>query len=143
IAVNQLLNLQLFVGIVFVENRYLYLLASTILPVVFLSYPARAGGTAGAVSYLDIALAALAVIVGCYFAWNAQRILNEAWEYGAPAVAIALSGVFVLLIIEALRRTAGWVITVIVFAFAMYPVVADKMPGPIEGLPQTLPDTIA
>jgi hypothetical protein len=39
VVVNQLLNLQLLIGLVFVENRYLYLLAATVLPVVFLAYP--------------------------------------------------------------------------------------------------------
>ena len=37
IALNQLLNLQLFVGIVFIENRYLYLMAAVLLPLVFLA----------------------------------------------------------------------------------------------------------
>src|SRR3546814_14613212 len=41
IVINQLLNLQLLAGVVFVENRYLFLLATTILPVVFLAYPLR------------------------------------------------------------------------------------------------------
>ncbi len=142
IVVNQLLNLQLFVGVLFVENRYLYLLAATVLPVVFLAYPLHPG-TSGDPPLYDMGLAAAALGVGCYFAWNGQRILNEGWEYGAPPLAIALAGVYALLIVEALRRTAGWVITVIVLAFAFYPVVADKMPGPISGLPQTLPDTVA
>ena len=35
LTLNQLLNLQLFVGIVFIENRYLYLLAALLLPLDF------------------------------------------------------------------------------------------------------------
>ena len=38
ITLNQLLNLQLFAGIVFIEGRYLYLLAALLLPLVFLAY---------------------------------------------------------------------------------------------------------
>ena len=142
IVINQLLNLQLFVGLVFVENRYLYLLAATVLPVVFLAYPMRGAGTRRLPVY-DVVLAALALAGGCYFAWYAQRILNEGWEYSAPPLAIAVAGVYMLLILEAVRRTAGIVITIIALAFAFYPVVADLMPGPISGLPQTLPDTVA
>ncbi len=143
IVLNQLLNLQLLIGVVFVENRYLYLVAATILPLVFIAYPARGAGAARPLPWHDSGLALLALLVGGYFAWNAPRILNEGWEYSAPRLAIGLSAIYVVLIIEALRRTAGWVITVIVFVFALYPVVADKMPGPIAGLPQNLPDTIA
>ena len=35
------------------------------------------------------------------------------------------------------------ILTVIVLLFALYPVFADKMPGPIAGLPQSFGDTIA
>src|SRR5689334_12151103 len=41
LAINQLLNLQLFVGLVFIENRYLFLLAAVLFPVVFIALPAR------------------------------------------------------------------------------------------------------
>ena len=43
LAINQLLNLQLLIGVVFIENRYLYLLAATLFPLVFLIIPARKG----------------------------------------------------------------------------------------------------
>ncbi len=143
IVINQLLNLQLLVGVVFIENRYLYLVATLVLPIVFLSYPAAPKGARRPVPFYDLALACLALAAGGYFAWNSQRILNAGWEYGAPATAIAVSAIYCLLIIEAVRRTAGWTITVIIFLFALYPVFADKMPGPIAGLPQTFADTIA
>ena len=143
IVINQLLNLQLLVGVVFIENRYLYLVAALILPIVFLSYPAAPKGARSPTPFYDLALACLALAAGGYFAWNGQRILNEGWEYGAPASAIAVSAIYCLLIIEAVRRTAGWTITVIIFLFALYPVFADKMPGPIAGLPQSFTDTIA
>lgn len=143
IVVNQLLNLQLFVGVVFIENRYLYLMAALILPIVFLSYPAATSLARRPTPFYDLALAGLALAAGVYFAWSSQRILNEGWEYGAPATAIAISGIYCLLVIEAVRRTAGWTITVIILLFAFYPVFADKMPGPIAGLPQSFTDTVA
>jgi TRAP transporter 4TM/12TM fusion protein len=143
IVINQLLNLQLFAGVVFVENRYLYLLAVSVLPIVFLAYPLRSGRTAAGIPWHDVGLAVVTLLAGLYLVWNSQRILNEGWEYGAPPVAIAVSAVFALVIIEALRRTGGLVITIIVFVFALYPVFADKMPGPISGLPQTFTDTVA
>jgi len=143
VVVNQLLNLGLFAGIVFVENRYLYLLAALTLPLVFLSYPLQARGTHGATPWYDWAAAALTLACGIYLIWNSQRILNEGWEYGAPAVAIAVSAVYAVLILEAVRRTGGLPITVIILVVGLYPVFADKMPGPIAGLPQSLTDTIA
>jgi hypothetical protein len=41
LALNQLLNLHLFVGVVFIENRYLFLLAASLFPLVFVAFPAR------------------------------------------------------------------------------------------------------
>jgi TRAP transporter 4TM/12TM fusion protein len=143
VAVNQLLNLQLFAGVVFVENRYLYLVAALTLPLVFLSYPVQAAGVRQGTPWYDWAAAAAALACGLYLIWNSQRILNEGWEYGAPVTAIAVSGVYAILILEAVRRTGGLPITVIILAVGLYPVFADKMPGPIAGLPQTLTDTIA
>jgi TRAP transporter 4TM/12TM fusion protein len=143
VVINQLLNLQLFAGIVFVENRYLYLLAAATLPLVFLSYPARGRRVHHATPWYDWTAAAAALGCGLYLVWNSQRILNEGWEYGAPLAAIAVSGVYALLILEAVRRTGGLAITIIILVVGLYPVFADKMPGPIEGLPQTLTDTIA
>ena len=35
LALNQLLNLQLFLGIVFIDNRYLFLLAASLFPLIF------------------------------------------------------------------------------------------------------------
>ena len=143
IVLNQLLNLHLFSGIVFVENRYLFILAATILPIVFLAYPARTGRAQAPLPALDVAFALIALAAGLYFAWNSQRILNEGWEYGAPTAAVWISGIYCVLIVEALRRTGGMILTVIVLLFALYPVFADKMPGPIAGLPQSFGDTIA
>ena len=37
----------------------------------------------------------------------------------------------------------GLPIAIIIIIVSLYPVFADKMPGPIAGLPQSLPDTIA
>ena len=57
LAVNQLLNLQLFAGIVFIENRYLFLLAASLLPLVFLALPASKKASTEGVPWYDWALA--------------------------------------------------------------------------------------
>ena len=66
--------------------------------------------------------------------------VTHAWS---PTIAIVMSGLFWLLVIEAVRRTGGLPIAIIIIIVSLYPVFADKMPGPIAGLPQSLPDTIA
>jgi len=143
LVLNQQLNLGFFVGVTLIDTRYLYALAALLLPVTFLAYPAHPRAAMARVPWYDAALAAAAFASCSWFAWAAERALNEGWEYAAPAYAVAASAVLCVLIFEALRRAGGGVLAVIVVAIAIYPVFAAQMPGPIKGLAQPLPDAIA
>jgi TRAP transporter 4TM/12TM fusion protein len=143
LALNQLLNLQLLAGMVFVENRYLFLLAATLLPLIFLAIPWRRSAIAGPTPWHDWLLSALALGALAWLALQSERILAEAWEYSAPSAAKAVAALLCLLILEALRRTSGPAMTLIVVAFALYPVIADLLPNPFKGKAQGLGDTLA
>ena len=143
IALNQLLNLQLFAGIVFIENRYLFLLSALPLPLVFLAYAADPKWSASSVPWYDWVLALASAAVLGWFAWQAQRILEQGWEYSAPTQGIVASAIACLLILEGLRRVSGTMMTVIVVLVALYPLVADKFPSPFSGHAKSLTETIA
>jgi TRAP transporter 4TM/12TM fusion protein len=85
----------------------------------------------------------LSVIVFGYFAFNAHRILQEAWEFMAPTPAVAIAGLGWLLLLEATRRAGGSAVAVVVTLISVYPVFAGVMPGPIAGLPQPVATTAA
>jgi TRAP transporter 4TM/12TM fusion protein len=142
LALNQLLNLQLF-GLVLIENRYLYLLAAILFPLTFLVLPARKDAAAQQPPWYDwlLALAAAGLLV--WFAFQADRILSEGWEYSAPTSAKIVSAVLWLVVMEGLRRTSGWPMTIIVATVSLYPVVAELIPNPLKGSSQSLPDTLA
>jgi len=142
LALNQILNLQFFAGLVLIENRYLYLLAACLFPLTLLAFPLRPDAGEG-VPWYDWVLAALACALLVWFAWQAERILNEGWEYNSPPLAKIFAGILWLLILEGLRRTSGWPMTVIVAAISLYPVVAGLIPNPLKGNPQTFVDTLA
>ncbi len=74
---------------------------------------------------------------------KADRILSEGWEYSAPLRAKIPAAALWLLILEALRRTSGWPMAIIVGVFSLYPVVAEAIPNPLKGKSQTLEDTLA
>jgi TRAP transporter 4TM/12TM fusion protein len=143
LAINQLLNLQLFAGIVFIENRYLFLLAATLFPAVFLADAVGKRWLDSPIPWFDWLLAALSLAILLWFAWTAERGLNEGWEYSAPVLTKVLAAILWLLILEGLRRTSGLAMAVIVGAVSLYPVVADMIPNPLKGAPQTFTDTIA
>jgi TRAP transporter 4TM/12TM fusion protein len=142
LALNQLLNLQLFAGVVFIDNRYLFLLAAVLFPLIFLIFPARKGER-GPAPWYDWVIAAAACGLLLWFAFEAERILNEGWEYAAPTIAKIFAGLLWLLILEGLRRSSGWPMAAIVTAVSLYPVVADLIPNPLKGSPQTFADTLA
>ncbi len=143
LAVNQLFNLRLFVGVVIIENRYLYLLAGIFLALAYAAFPISPRARGGPTPWYDLILAAMSLGACGYFTFTAHRSLMEGWEYSAPAMATAMSFVLWVLIIEATRRTGGLVIAVIVFFFSLYPVFADRVPGPISGFAQPFDATIA
>ena len=141
LAINQLFNLRFFAGIVLLENRYLYLLLATFFAPAFLLFPAG-GDRSARVPWYDAALFLAAVLAPLYFAWHAERMVREAWEFQAPAAAVVVGVVLWLLLLEGARRTGGLTLAVILFVFSLYPVYAGALPGPIAGFSLSFPDTI-
>jgi TRAP transporter 4TM/12TM fusion protein len=141
LAINQIFNLRFFAGIVLLENRYLYLLLATFFAPVFLLFPAT-DRTIHRVPWYDAGLCLAAMACSCYFAWNAERMVAEAWEFQAPTVAVYVGVVLWLLLLEGARRTGGRALAVILLLFSLYPVYAGHLPGPIAGFSLSFPDTI-
>lgn len=141
LAINQIFNLGFFLGEVLLDGRYLYLLTGLMLSMVFIAFPAGARAAGDRVPWYDlVVIATIAVIFG-YFAWNAERIVLEAWEYIAPPIGIALSMVVWLIVLEAGRRAGGWPIFVIVAVLSLYPLYSDRMPDVVAGIGMRLPET--
>jgi TRAP transporter 4TM/12TM fusion protein len=141
LAVNQLFNLQL-IGFALLDPQYLYILSLLFLFVTFLAFPAWKGAPMNRVPWYDLFLSLASVVVVGYFVANAERALMRGWEYGAPETAFWFSVAFWLLILEGARRTGGTIIFVVVLLFSLYPTVADRVPGPIQGFSQSFYDTV-
>lgn len=143
LVVNQLWSLGLF-GVRILEKTFLCVLAAFLLPLVFLLFGAtKTSRRDGLPSLLDLALAALGVAAACYIAWNSERSTMEGWEYLAPDQAKWVSALFCVIVLEALRRVGGLVITVIAALMMIYPAVASVMPAPFTGLSQPLGSVFA
>lgn len=124
-----------------VETHYFYALIALLLPIAFMTYPIRKGAAPG--RWYDAVLAVGSFAIAGYFFAQSERILDEGWEFAAPATATRLAYVFWLLLLEAVRRAAGVPLFMICAVFSVYPVFADSMPGPISGLPATIDETAA
>lgn len=137
VVINQMFNLKFFVGFTLVGPSFLYLLALFILPFIFILAPATPGAPRDRVPVYDVALALVAVAVLLFFNLNSETIVMAGWEYVAPLPAQIAAGLFWLLLIEASRRAGGTALGIIVTVFSLYPLVADMVPGPIQGFPQS------
>ena len=126
----------LFDAVVRLETHYFYGLIALLLPLCFLTYASRS-------RLIDAALALGGTACAVYFFVNAEAIVDEGWEFEAPATAVWVSYTLWLIALEAVRRAAGLALLFIVAAFSIYPVFAESMPGPISGLASTWAETAA
>lgn len=141
LALNQLLNLGFFVGKALLDSAYLYWLCALLVGGVFVLVPAGKRARRDGVPWYDALLFLATFAVFAYYALNALRIVEEAWEYRAPALAVWVAYAGWLLLLEATRRAGGTAVFVVVTLISLYPVFAGHMPGPIAGLPRDLAAT--
>jgi TRAP transporter 4TM/12TM fusion protein len=134
-VVNQIFNLGLF-GFRPLSTAYYYLVIALFLPIAFLAYPAREAD-ATRVRWYDWLLVAATLATGLYLSSQAINILTRGWDIDAPALPTSASAVLVLLALEGVRRCGGPVLFVICAIFAVFPLFAESMPGPLWGTQYT------
>ena len=117
------------------ETHYFFALLGLLLPLAFL--------TARRVPVLDELLAGAVLVICAYFFIQAERIVDEGWEFGAPVEATVMSGILWVLLLEAVRRSAGWALFLIALTFSVLPLITDYLPGPLSGLSSNLAETAA
>jgi TRAP transporter 4TM/12TM fusion protein len=99
------------------------------LALTFLRFRARAGPEAG-VPWYDWACAAAAFLICAYLTVHFPRL--TALAGGVTAEALALSTALTALTIEAVRRTIGWSLVVILLAIAGYVLIGHLVPGQLQ-----------
>ncbi|MGE3247764.1 MAG: TRAP transporter permease [Beijerinckiaceae bacterium] len=143
LALNQLLNLQFFAGVVLIETRYLFLLIALLLPFVFVLFPAHANAPHDRVPWYDIVLCLLSLAAFLEYAWFAEQMADEAWQFSPPSFAIPVTILVWALLLEAVRRAGGGAIFAVVVVISLYPLYANSMPFPFKGLNFTFFNTAA
>ncbi len=139
VSVNQIFNLGLF-GFRPVSTGYYYLMIGLFVAVGFLAFPARKGQVA--VRWYDWLLAFLVLASSLWMLVNAQQIIDRGWNLEAPLGVTLLAGLYVLLGLEALRRTGEWILFIFCAILAAYPLYAGYMPGFLWGVQLDLAQTV-
>lgn len=135
-SINQIFLLKPF-GLLLLENSYLYILSGIALAQIFILYgPTKR--TSRSVVWYDIFLASLSLFICLYFAYHGLDITSQGWMFAPPHPGVTVfSFLLCLLVLEALRRAAGFPLFLMCSFFVFYPCFADKMPAFLEG--QSLP----
>lgn len=139
ITVNQVFNLGL-AGFRPISTAYYYLTIGIFGSIGFLAFPAKKGQKK--VRWFDWLLAALILGAAVWMASRALLINERGWNLAAPIEGTLVAGLFVLLALEAVRRTGETILFVVCVIFALYPLYADKMPGFLWGVQLDLGQTV-
>ncbi len=132
LAVTYIFNLRLF-GIMIFEHSYFYLLLASYFSVAFLLFPVKKGVSARRFFWFDVFLFLLSVGICIFFAWQGYEIIYRGWGYLAPLHITIMAVILWPLILEALRRTSGLTLAIIILVFSLYPLYAAYMPAFLEG----------
>jgi len=141
IVVNHVFILGIF-GIVLLERAYLYALLAAFLPLVFILFPAKKRLSKTEIPWYDILLFIITLIVFSILSAHGVAILNLGYEVIAPLYMSVISFLGWLLILEAVRRAAGWLLCLIFLAFSVFPLYTAYMPGFLEGYSLSFLETV-
>ena len=133
LAINQIFNLGFFIGYIMLDSRYMYLITGVMLCMVFITFPANKN-TLNYVPWYDVIIMCVIAVVFSYYAFYAERIVLEAWEYTAPNIGVWLALITWVIVLEAGRRAGGWAVFAIVLVFSLYPTFAASLPNVIAAL---------
>ena len=127
-TLSYLCNIFFYLGVVIYPITHRSISAGLISILVFLLYTPKKGMSRAKLRWYDI-LPVLSVIVGCtYIAVNANNLVAEG-RLISFSFEIILASFLFLSVIEATRRTIGWVLPGLVIFFFFYAVYSNHFPG--------------
>lgn len=124
-----------------IGTGYLFLILAFLLPLAFLYFPISPR-LRHKLPWYDILFSFLCFAIPFYFFLHAVDILYKGWEVSPPKEAFIMGLILWGLVLEAARRTAGWILALLVLFFSIYPLFADLMPGLLMAKSYPLPRVV-
>jgi len=124
-------------GVAAVEQSHYYLLLALFLAPAFLYFPIKKGlrePWAKRFFWFDAFLFFSCFAITLFFCSQGFDILLRGWAAIAPPYAVVLAVILWAMLLESLRRSMGLILTIMVVFFSLYPIFAEYMPGPLEGI---------
>lgn len=133
-AVGWALSLQRQIGLGLYPEQFFAGMLAFVLPIAFLTLPARRGRVREVVPLHDVVLAAVSMVAVGYVAVNYPQLVLRVFSRSAE---VWVPGLLVIaLMLEALRRATGWALVIIIGVFILYGLFGNLMPGRLQGRAQ-------
>jgi TRAP transporter 4TM/12TM fusion protein len=128
-----------------IQNSYSYFLMAIFLSTVFLIFPGKTVGTPKGryLLRLNHFLFLITICICVFFGIKGYDMLMKGYGASAPTHMIVLSAVLWLVILEGTRRSGGIAIGIVSLVISFYPLIAEYMPGLLQGAGFSLGNTIA
>jgi TRAP transporter 4TM/12TM fusion protein len=115
-------------------QQFMAAILALALPIAFLVFPRRRGSERVLVPWYDVLAAAGSLVAILYVAFEYPNVVN--FIFARPASAYVPGLLITALLLEGLRRTAGWSLVAIVVVFLAYGLLANLVPGDLAGRAQ-------
>jgi len=127
------------------QSSFSYFLMAIFISTAFLIFPGKKVGTLKGRYFLsaDLFFFFITICICTFFGLKAYDMLMKGWGASAPTHMIVLSVILWLAILEGTRRTGGTTMFFVVLVISFYPLVAEYMPGLLQGAGFSLESTIA
>src|SRR5690606_34914583 len=134
VAVLWSLNVPRALGLAFYPQQFLALILALAMPLAFLMLPFRRGEERDTVPWYDALFALISFLAVVFIAVRYPVLVNLI--FSKPAGAYVPGLISILLLLEALRRTTGLSLVIIIGVFLLYALFGDLVPGRLAGRPQ-------
>jgi len=123
-------------GLLLFNEQFLAGMLALGLALIYLTQPIRRGAPRPAVPWYDWLLAALSLFVGLYIAVRFP-VLSEDMT-SRPLDGLVVAFIAIPLLVEALRRSVGLALTIVIVVFLGYALIGHLVPGALAGRPVKL-----
>jgi TRAP transporter 4TM/12TM fusion protein len=123
-------------GLLLYNEQFLAGMVAIGLALVYLTQPLRRGQPRAVIPWYDWLLAAVSLVVGFYIAVRFPAFSEN--MTARPIDGLVIAFIMIPLVMEGLRRTVGFSLTIIVIVFLVYAPLGQYVPGPLAGLPVNL-----
>lgn len=126
-----LLDIPIYLEVWFSTQQYIGIFLSLNLCLTFLLFPATKGAVRKKLPWYDGLLALVGLAVGLYITLFHPEIVRR--HYAATTVELILGVITTLLVLEATRRVAGWILAGMGTLFILYTLYCNLLPGMLKG----------